>query len=173
MEGVGGGDLGGAGGFLDLRPMRTLWQVAESTAVPPVLFQCQVRKKIWYHIPGTVLRFTSSPSLPHVHWRAYFYLCPVSLTEQAPRKYLPLPGTGGQSEGRRLLLPSGSFHQTGSGAGGWKAVTCGQVSPPPIFVRKLLSEHSHAGLLLHCPGLCSLCDGRGEQLWQKLLSRQV
>lgn len=102
MEGVGGGDLGGAGGFLDLRPMRTLWQVAESTAVPPVLFQCQVRKKIWYHIPGTVLRFTSSPSLPHVHWRAYFYLCPMSLTEQAPRKYLPLPGTGGQSEGRPL-----------------------------------------------------------------------
>lgn len=113
---------------------------------------------------GAVLRFTPhSPS--HMFAGQPAFICVLLLSQKS---LVQMPGTGGQKGGRAHGCPQGLF--TRPGRGGTPEDESG---PPPAFVHKGLLERSHVCLSLLCPRPCPLCNGTGEQLWQKLAGLPV
>lgn len=138
-----------------------LWQVASSTGSSPFPPLCcsNAQRGGRFSKPGPVLRFSS---FLHVRWRPRFYLPPASLMEKPLVSAHLCPGQEDREEAAaRCALRE--FPRPGwESCGLWTILAC------PPFVCISLLERSHACVLLHGPWPCSLGNGRGEQLWQRL-----
>lgn len=139
-------------GFWIWGPRRTLWQVANSTGSPSRAVLMPRQEEGLLPRTRNCAKIHIFPSFPRAHPRARFYLPPAPLTEPASRECPPAPRAG---------LRGRSGHCCP-----WEVFT--RPGPPPVCVHKVLLQCSHACEFLQGPWPCSLGNGRGEQLWQKL-----